>query len=465
MAARHAAAVTAGTTRRGMGGGLPWQARVALLACLAVLYTWMAAHLGVGAMAGGPDESMRSLMPRAIAAGNLFPSGYDPEVIYFLGNWSYAFYPQALGAYLSAFFMKAAEILGFSENACFEAGRMASVCLSVVALTFASLAAERVARRMRLDARLAGAGAIVLMGLWPQYAFLSAYMNNEIVALAGVCLIIYSLVSGLMDGWGAGARAALSAGVIVAALGYWNAYGFILAGVGTFVWSLVRMEVPAREKARLFLTAAIPAAVCVLPFFALNVVRYGDLLGMATFHERYQQWLDAGGQVLQTPYAGGIASMLLESEYVTSTWRSFIGVFGYMSYLLPFLAYLAYTALACALSGAFLARGAREGALSGWGGRVLSGAVALGCAVTVALSLYYSLATDYQPQGRYVIYLLPPLAMAMALGAAPREEGSRAGRVACACLLAAFAVAGLAILACASIDCGWTGVDVTLMQH
>ena len=135
MAARHAAVATAGTERGDMGRGLPWQARVALLACLALLYTWMAAHLGVGTMAGAPDESMRSLVPRAIAAGNLFPSGYDPEVIYFLGNWSYAFYPQALGAYLSAFFMKVTELLGFSENACFEAGRMASVCLSVVALT------------------------------------------------------------------------------------------------------------------------------------------------------------------------------------------------------------------------------------------------------------------------------------------------------------------------------------------
>ena len=261
------------------------------------------------------------------------------------------------------------------------------------------------------------------MGLWPQYAFLSAYMNNEIVALAGVCLIIYSLVSGLMDGWGAGARAALSAGVIVRRWGTGTPTAHP-RGRGTFVWSLVRMRAPGREKARLFLTAAIPAAVCVLPFFALNVVRYGDLLGMSTFHERYQQWLDAGGQVLQQPYTEGLASMLLETEYVTSTWRSFIGVFGYMSYLLPFLAYLSYTVLACTLAGAFLARGARERALSGWGGRVLTGAVALGCVVTVALSLYYSLATGLPAAG--ALRDLPAAAARHGYGASAPRRARRA---------------------------------------
>lgn len=77
---------------------------------------------------------MRALVPQAIANGSLLPSGYDEEVIYGLGNWSYAFYPQMLGSYLSAAFMAIAKLLGAGANMVFVSGRFASVVLSLVTL-------------------------------------------------------------------------------------------------------------------------------------------------------------------------------------------------------------------------------------------------------------------------------------------------------------------------------------------
>lgn len=464
--ARHAAHAASGETGAwSPSERLPLPVRVALLVLCGALYVWMATSIGLGTEAGAPDESMRSLMPTAIAAGNLFPSGYDPDAIYFLGNWSYAFYPQVLGAYASALFMWLAGLAGLSANAAFCAGRLASVCFGLVALAFASRTAERLAPRVGVDARLAGAGTIVLMGLWPQFAFLSSYMNNDIVALCGTVLITYALVEGLSGGWTTGRALALSAGVIVAALGYWNAYGFVLAGIVVFTASLLRSEAERGEKIRLFLTAAVPAAVCVLPFFALNVVRYGDLLGMATFREQYQLWLDEGGEVLQHPYGGDVVSLLLHSDLAERTWQSFIGVFGYMTYYLPFALYLAYTFLSCACAGSFLSRAFERRLLAGTWARVLAAAILLSCLVTVALLAVYAMGTDYQTQGRYVIYLLPPLVVAMALGVAPREGATRGGRVLACALLALFAIVGVVVLLHASAACGWNGVDVTLMKH
>lgn len=82
------------------------------LAC-AVFYIWIATRIEIsGFYTSAPDEKMRSLVPLAIAHGNIFPSGYDPEVIPEAGNWSYAFYPQMAAAYLSAGFMAISNALG-----------------------------------------------------------------------------------------------------------------------------------------------------------------------------------------------------------------------------------------------------------------------------------------------------------------------------------------------------------------
>lgn len=391
-------------------GALRW----CLLALCGAFYMWIAGKIGLGATDGGPDEMMRSLIPRCMINGNWLPSGYDSCAIYGIGNWSYAFYPQFIAAYLSAFFMSIAKMLGMSASMIFMWGRGASIVFGLVTLFCVSETVSVVFRGAR-NRGLMVCLAVALMGAWPQFAFLSSYMNNDIAAMCGVTLLVYAMVSGVKDGWRLRNALVLSLGVIVAGLGYWNAYGFVLVAICVFIaTALLQNRDDMVKGVRLIAVAAGVCAVVVLPFFAVNVVRYGDLIGMSTFHERYVEWLAAGGEVLQHPWRDTVDELFFESNFVQDTVQSFIGDLGYMAVTMPYAKYLLYITWTLIGTGLFLSvvpRYARNV-------KFLTVAIAVlaASAITLCLYMYYNLNTDYQPQGRYIIYLLVPLVIGIVAG-------------------------------------------------
>ena len=435
-------------------------ARVVALLGYCALCLWTMSRLGVGPMDGGPDEAMRALLPQAMINGNLLPSGHDPEVIYGLGNWSYAFYPQMLGAYLSAIFMKAAQLMGLAHGAVFMSGRLASLVFGLVSIGCVSGAAGTAAERTGGGEGLGAFARLIstsMLAFWPQFSFLSSYMNNDIVAFCGCSVIVYALCLGMGSGWNYRRSALLGAGVTVAALGYWNAYGFVLLGIVLYLYSCVTQRPLQGTRPRLVALAAGIPAVCVLPFFAVNLVRYHDLLGIGAFKAEYQRWLDGGGEVLQVPYEQGARSLLLDTDWTLLTLRSFVGFLGYMSIPLPFTLVALILGTALLGLGAFLGR--HDEFLRSRRARVLALGCALASATCVALSVYYSTRTDLQPQGRYVIYCLLPLVVASSVGlaalvrrATPRQAAATA---ACCALLACVTVW---FFASSAARYGWAGV-------
>lgn len=431
--------------------------RVVLILIAACLYVFLSTRIGLDAYTGGPDEGMRSLIPRCIINGNLFPSGYDECATYHLGYWSYAFYPQVLASYLSAFFMAVARLLGCSDSLVFVSGRFASVCFGVVALCAVGSSVSLAFRGHRHREMLACL-AIVLLGFWPQFAFLSSYMNNDIAALAGVSLLLLALIRGFKLGWSPAAALLLCAGVAVAGLGYWNAYGFILVSVVLFIVTVLRQYAADRRKAiRLIVGAAAVCAVCVLPFFLANLTRYGDIVGMRVFRERYMQWIADGGERLQHPWTGGLRALLSDSEFVQWTTESFIGVFGYMASWMPYAVYLLYIILASAGIGLFLAR-CRD-----YAGNpraiLLTAGTMVASVITVVLFFYYNLSVDYQPQGRYIIYLLIPLVIVSVFGVGRSFTFDRsASRIIVALFMVAYVMLCLWCFRHAITTGGWNGV-------
>lgn len=391
-------------------------AHAILIVILIMFYFIIASRLGVGSMDGGPDEFMRALVPKAIANGNLFPSGYDSDVIYGLGNWSYAFYPQVLGAYVSAFFMILAKLFGFAESQVFIAGRMASILFGIITVQMVSMTVAVLLRRIVTEdiVRVFQLVTGLLMGFWPQFAFLSSYMNNDIVALCGVSIIIFSLSSGIIDGWNITKSVQFSFGVTVVALGYWNACTFALVGIPLFIVSVAAQKSPIQEKVKCVAVAVALAAVCVLPFYIANLIRYGDLLGMSVFHERYLEWLADGGEVLQHPWTEGVRALFIDSGFVGDTFRSFVGTLGYMSIPIPNVFFYFYLILIVLGVGGFLTR--VEIFFCKKMEKCLGLCILLACALTIGLFIYYTINVDYQPQGRYIIYLLIPIVIAAALG-------------------------------------------------
>lgn len=385
-----------------------------LLIAVACFYIQTAFSLGVSAFDGAPDEVMRSLIPRCIINGNLLPSGYDQCAIFSAGNWSYAFYPQMLSGYCSAFFMAIAKAMGFSRSIIFMSGRLTSVLCGLISIYFLSKTVGLIFSEKRSSALLECL-AIVLLGFWPQFAFISSYMNNDIFALAGVFIIVYSLVSGMKQTWNYGLCVLLAVGVAMSGLGYWNSYGFILVGVIVFIVSTYIQNKNSLSKAfRLIGVAGGLSALFVLPWFVVNFVRYGDFVGMAIFHERQTEWVQLHGQDLQSPYLKGLGSLLTDTDFVEYTISSFVGVLGGMTIHLQFMyQFVYYLLMGGGIALTFTHLRAR------WTSRtyrILFLGLSIASAITVLLLLYYNLRVDYQPQGRYIIYLLVPFMLALLTG-------------------------------------------------
>lgn len=423
------------------------------LVLLAAFYAWLATRIGVGIASGGPDETARLLVPKAIVSGHLLPSGYDPLTImnwsepHYSGNYSYAFYPQLLGAYATALCMGVARLLGAAPAYQLLAARLSSVAWGVAGAFFVGKSV-RACLAEKPDGEIYGALATVLVGFWPQYAFLSSYVNNDVVGMAGVAMLVCSLVMGIRWGWTMRPCALLATGIVTCALGYLNTYGFVLAAIVTFVWTCVQQHASRKADAlRPIGLTALACAVCTFPFFAVNIVRYGDVIGSRVFEAQHLAWVAQGNEPLMRPYPESFWSLVLLDPFVSTTLQSFVGTFGYMFVLAPDMVRCLCWLVLLLGTGAFLgtARYRRACGSRRWG--LFVTALLAAALITVAMHVWRTLNADYQAQGRYIIVILVPWIVMATLGLRQMLQGHDLAVGVIATLYALMCVATFAYLA------------------
>ena len=241
-------------------------------------------------------------------------------------------------------------------------------------------------------------------------------MNNDIVALSGVAILMYSMVYGGKRGWDLKSVLCLSAGIVACGLGYLNSYGFVLISVLFFIITVLSQYRENRKESwKLIFIAGGISAILVLPFFSLNLYRYHDLLGMNVFHERQLQWMqDTGSASPQHPWTEGLVSLLLRSNFVMDTFQSFVGNFGAMAIPIPFIFCLFFFGSLLTSFGMAVPAICEAMKKTYW--RLFGMGVLIACAITIFLFLYYAVCVDYQAQGRYVIYLLIPMVIVSSIG-------------------------------------------------
>lgn len=415
---------------------LSWRfALIVLLGSVAVWFFGWAVLISTApsSLSGGPDEGMRYLIPRFIYENGALPTGYDAATIHSMGNWSYAFYPQFLGPIISAMFMSVVSVFNSSSDALIYAARMTSVLFGVLAIYFVGRSAE-VLFKGNKNAKLISFATMLLFAMWPQVAFLSGYVNNDIIALCGVSIIVFACISGYKEKWGAKNTSILAFGFVVCLLSYSNSYGFVLFGGLFFLVSLYWQMSLRRQTFKLIGVVAAITLLFAGPFFIRNAVVYqGDAMGMSSFRERTLEWESETGLEAQKSYGeltgGGLMDLLTDKNYVTTQLESSVARFGKMR-IAPLEQYINVyrTFIQIGIAGCLLAlvkggvRYMRQDkslrvALSKMKyGHMLAVCLLAACMTTVALSIYYTLTIDYQPQGRYIIYLLVPLVLATVYG-------------------------------------------------
>ena len=269
-----------------------------------------------------------------------------------------------------------------------------------------------------------------LVTFLPQSIFMHTYVNTESCCMLSTVLMLYGLTCGLNDGFRWRSSLIMASGIILCALSYYNAYGFILSCILLFFASYLylsngKLKFHWKE---FFKKGSMISALVLLGigwWFIRSYILYDeDFLGLKT--RKYCASLFAEPEYIPATMATwknqgySVWDMLSQSDFSINSQMSFIGIFGTMSISTSIWVYRFYRLLF--FVGPLMCLAIPAGKVS----TVDSGAIRLEnrkylerfyhcnllfCIVMpLILSIQYSYATDYQPQGRYVLPALVPLA-------------------------------------------------------
>ncbi len=327
-------------------------------------------------------------------------------------GFSYALRPY-LSSIIAALFMKAASLFTGSPRALFVASRMGSV-LSVTLCCFFCL---RLGHRL-FERRGSALLFATLVCFLPQVMFLGMYQNNDIMALCTVSMMLYFWVEGCKRKWPVQSCVGLAVSFSMGLLSYYSIYGWILM-CALFCVPAVLTDPEIPDKGRLILRrAALIAGICLLLagwFFIRNAILHnGDFLGIAS-EETSREKMRALGYTLYDyvrycDLGMDVAAFLQMGDrwWLRMTCWSFVGVFGYMDILLPMPQYNIYYLVF--ITGAVLYAAVLIRHKPGKRDALLMFMMVSAGVITFFLHFWQSYARDYQPQGRYVITLILPLA-------------------------------------------------------
>lgn len=384
-----------------------------------------------------PDEPGRRLISDWIIRTGTLPTGDEPATQLMLwadlnapvltvrddsgyNGWGFSY---ALRPYLSSIVGAAVERIALcftdSPRILLAASRMCSV----LSVTFCCFFCLRLGHRL-FDKQGAAALFAALVCFLPQVQFLGMYQNNDSLSLCAVSMMLYYLIEGFDLGWPVRSCVGLGISFSLGLLAYYSVYGWLLMGALYFA-SAVLSDSEALGKKRLFFNRLILIiGICVLLagwFFIRNACLHnGDFFGIASekvsrahMQEqgyvlyRYICYRDEGLSITQF-------LRLTNYEWLRMTVESFIGVFGYMLIYLPKIQYgIYYTVFFGAIILFFIILLHQKVVRRD---KLLMLMMLFSGIITVFLHFWQSYARDYQPQGRYIITLILPLAFMLVYG-------------------------------------------------
>lgn len=367
-----------------------------------------------------PDEDQRNRVAKFIYENWRLPHGADPAIRNEIWGFSYAFNP-ILPYMIGAVFMKITSLVTTDAAWLVLASRMVSVLSGVGAGWFVIRIGKRLFDGTK---RVFFIGLVTLL---PGAVFVYSYVNCDAMAMFSISIIVYAWVKGMDTEWDGKYCSLLAVGISVCALSYYNAYGFILCSILFFCFSILfcfrkQWDYKTLLKKGIFVSCIV--LLLISWWFIRNAILYdGDLLGMRTssyYGELYAQDGMKPSQRVSAQAAGlSLWEMLTEGYNTEISWLkqvvvSFIGCFGHMDLNMPTAITIGFLAVMCVgVLGAvlhfrtdFTVRKEKEWRITG----VFNWCMLIAMVIPVILNIIYSYTSDYQPQGRYSLPMLIPLA-------------------------------------------------------
>ncbi len=287
--------------------------------------------------------------------------------------------------------------------------RLFSLLLGAGVIVFAFLIAGEVFLKQPAIAL----GTAAFVAFMPQHITMMASVNNDSLAellLAAVMWQVFKVESYRLK---VSSLRWVTIGVLIG-LGLITKLTFYIV-VPLVAWGFIRHAIrPMQHASRIThraLLVTLPISVMAIPWWARNIAIYGwpDLMGLA----RHNVIVAAGGQPTSAWWIEQYGWGTLVQRFLTFTFQSFWGQFGWMTVPMPPRYYLALGALSLiALVGCAWAAVPRLKFILADAWFQLIAAWVL---FTVLSYLYYNL-TFVQHQGRYLFPALIPLGLAFTVG-------------------------------------------------
>lgn len=364
-----------------------------------------------------PDERCRYVIPYFIYSHGRLPVGTEAEVIMSTYGISYAFFP-GLPYIFMALFMKITSFFTTNAYVLLMSARVVNMLAGIGAYCFIRKTAKKLFAELE-----AGWLFTLAASFWPQVLFIFTYVNCDAFAYLSCSVMVYALVSGLYEGWTRKNYVTLAVGVSVCALSYYNAYGMIVASVLIFVLSFFRGKKERQQNQepafdvkgclRIGVTIVFICLVLAGWWFIRNMVLYdGDLFGMeanrklAEVHaiDAYKPSMKVTLKNSGNPWY----CLIVNEQFRFLLKQSFFARFGNMTVLAP--NYIIRGFKMIVFIGAIgLLLPNRKKTFTGIKRAAFAAGMLIEAGITLVLTYWYSYASDYQPQGRYLLPAVIPL--------------------------------------------------------
>ncbi|MBR1884106.1 MAG: DUF2142 domain-containing protein [Clostridia bacterium] len=365
----------------------------------------------------GPDEEMKISISKYIAENGTLPHGTDEAVREKIWGTSYAFTP-ILSYMIGAVFIKITSLFTLNAHAFYVAVRL----VSVICYTIMTVFVIKIGGKLFKDNLFLKWIFILFVTILPQMTFIGTYINNDSLALMSISIIVYAYLRSLEDKFSLKTCIMLAFGLGICFLSYYNAYGYILTSVIIYVTYSMLHKVPIKKFITKGIIISLVTMLICAWWFIRNASLYdGDFLGLRSSDECAEMYAreDLKPSNLVTPEKENISiiTMIFERKWLWLTIKSFIAVFGYMSINMHRFVYIVYILLfLLGIVGAVFRFINTKNMKENIDNTLLNIIFGINIIVPIILSLYYSYASDFQPQGRYVMPALIPLMYFIVLG-------------------------------------------------
>lgn len=250
------------------------------------------------------------------------------------------------------------------------------------------------------------------------------YVNPDSMCMMSIALMLYGLLRGYGDGFHVKTCLILAAGIIICALSYYNAYGYILSCILLFLAYFIKRKENGRPaldwkpllKKGIFISVLV--LLCISWSFIRNYILYdGDFIGLSA----KEAYIASYGieRVTYQNTGQSVFKMLFGTTFIPKVAASFIAAYGSMTIKSWIAVYVFYVLLfATGIAGILFVKspalGYKESGIpkapQPWQTVFFHANMVLCMLIPVFLTIHYSYTIDYQAQGRYVLPALIPFA-------------------------------------------------------